>query len=107
MGVADDTLADVYLDLARQSLEAAMQTKPKNNAAYSRWIKAHEHMLAAAELLRLDGPIVIDSNEWKLKEVSYGCSEHFGSTCCLLRNVHDGREIHIPGMWTGMETKRG
>lgn len=99
--------AMVALVTARVALEEAMQTKPTNNAAYSRWIKAHEHMLAAAELLKLDGPTQIDSLEWRFQEVSFGCSEHDSPTCCLLRNVHDGRTLHIPGTITGLEPSSG
>ena len=95
-----DSSADTaqhFLAFARAHLERAMQTKPENHAAYSRWIKAHEHILAAAELMKIDGPAVIDAVEWELKELSFGCSQHSGATCCLLKNVHDGRELHIPG----------
>jgi|tagenome__1003787_1003787.scaffolds.fasta_scaffold17282900_1 hypothetical protein len=86
------------LGYARSELEEAMKVKPTNNAAYSRWIKAHEHMLAAATLLNLDGAEEFRMADWRITEISRGCSEHDGDICTLLTNNHDGRRLHWPGV---------
>ena len=97
--------AKFFTDLGRRFLEKAMQTKPENKAAYSRWIQAHEHLLAAAKLLDLDEPEEFDMRRWALKEISHGCTEHDAPLCTLLVNKHDGRELHIPGTIESIEVK--